>query len=253
MSVLAVVAAAGRSFRMGRTKALVPFGPGGPPLVVHIVGALLDGGVDDVVVTVPADPRDAAAIHAEVDAALRGGVHTALAAPSPAARGRTGPGVVDDHARRVSFARNGEPGLSLTGSVRAALARATDATEHLVVAPVDAPFFDADLVRALLLAARSRASDVDVVVAVDRSTGARGHPVVFARACFAALREADARGGPVAVVDAAAARGRVTTVASDDARIASDVDAPADWERAFAARWPMGFVASPSPVGRRRR
>jgi molybdenum cofactor cytidylyltransferase len=221
VSVLAVVAAAGASRRMGRAKALVPFGDGGPPLVVHVVRALVDAGVARVVVTVPDDPADAVAIHDAVVAALP---------------------PVD--VRRLSFARNAAPALGLSGSVRAALAVVDDDTSHLIVTPVDAPFFDGALVRALLDRANDGANEcaVDVVVPVD-DDGARGHPVVFARACFPALFRSGERGGPVVVVDDAEVRGRLAKVSSTDARVSNDVDTPDDWERAFGARWPRATNA----------
>ena len=212
MSVLGVVAAAGASRRMGRAKALVPTGSDGPPFVVVVVVALLKGGIDQIVVTLPDDASDATAIEVVVVAAID----------------------VDDR-HRVSFARNDAPALGLSGSVCAALATATPATSHIVVAPVDAPFFDAALVRALLAASRS-SGRVDVAVPVV-ADGRRGHPVVFARACFDALQAAGAHGGPAVVVDDAARRRRLTTVACGDGRVAADVDTPEDWERAFGVRW----------------
>ncbi len=221
MSVLGVVAAAGASRRMGRAKALLPTAHDGPPFVVVVVNALLHGGVDDVVVTVPDDARDAAAIEAAVEAA------------------------VDEPRRlRVSFVRNAAPTLGLSGSVRTALARATNETTHLVVAPVDAPFFDAALVRALLASAWTPPhGPVDVVVPVI-ADGRRGHPVVFARATFDALLAAGDRGGPAIVVDEAAAVGRAALVPCDDERVVDDVDTPDEWERAFGAR---GVRAPASP------
>ncbi|SHF69071.1 2-C-methyl-D-erythritol 4-phosphate cytidylyltransferase [Geodermatophilus nigrescens] len=59
MSAVGIVAAAGSGLRLGadRPKALVPLG--GRPLVAWAVATLLDGGVDEVVVAVPAADRDA--------------------------------------------------------------------------------------------------------------------------------------------------------------------------------------------------
>ncbi|MGX5657532.1 2-C-methyl-D-erythritol 4-phosphate cytidylyltransferase [Geodermatophilus nigrescens] len=59
MSAVGIVAAAGSGLRLGadRPKALVPLG--GRPLVAWAVATLLDGGVDEVVVAVPAADHDA--------------------------------------------------------------------------------------------------------------------------------------------------------------------------------------------------
>jgi 2-C-methyl-D-erythritol 4-phosphate cytidylyltransferase len=59
VNAVGIVAAAGSGLRLGaeRPKALVPLG--GRPLVCWAVDALRDGGVTDVVVTVPPDQRDA--------------------------------------------------------------------------------------------------------------------------------------------------------------------------------------------------
>ena len=58
MHAVGIVAAAGSGLRLGadRPKALVPLG--GRPLVSWAVATLLDGGVDDVVVAVPAAERE---------------------------------------------------------------------------------------------------------------------------------------------------------------------------------------------------
>ena len=69
MSAVGIVAAAGSGSRLGadRPKALVPLG--GRPLVAWAVETLLAGGVDHVVVAVPAAQRDA------FTAVLPGSVH----------------------------------------------------------------------------------------------------------------------------------------------------------------------------------
>ncbi len=239
---------------MGQPKALLPWGPGGPPFVVHVVQALRDAGVDDIVVTVPEETGVAATVR-EVLWAFLGGAA----------------------ARAIALVANPWPHLGLSGSVRAALLRCQDDHALLVVAPVDAPFFDAALARALIARAlHGHAGDdagddepgtgvrgaVDVtvpVVAVAAATeaaaaggsvpdarsgtrgpvavGTRGHPAVFARTCFADLQAAADHGGPRNVVDEAARRRRLATVSHGDPRIATDVDTPADWERAFSSPW----------------
>src|SRR6266576_1653630 len=52
----AIVLAAGKSTRMGRLKANLPVGPGGPvrneTFLMHVVRTLRDAGIDDVVIVV---------------------------------------------------------------------------------------------------------------------------------------------------------------------------------------------------------
>ncbi|RBY84175.1 2-C-methyl-D-erythritol 4-phosphate cytidylyltransferase [Blastococcus sp. TF02A-26] len=92
MHAVGIVAAAGSGLRLGadRPKALVPLG--GRPLVAWAVATLLDGGVDEVVVAVPAEERDAFAAALPAGSRLVDGgatrtasVRAALAAVDPAA------------------------------------------------------------------------------------------------------------------------------------------------------------------------
>jgi 2-C-methyl-D-erythritol 4-phosphate cytidylyltransferase len=86
-----IVAAAGSGLRLGadRPKALVPLA--GRPLVAWAVETLLSGGVDDVVVAVPAEHRDAFAAALPGVRLVHGGatrtasVRAALAAAGPGA------------------------------------------------------------------------------------------------------------------------------------------------------------------------
>ncbi len=92
MSAVGIVAAAGSGLRLGadRPKALVPLA--GRPLVVWAVESLLAGGVDEVVVTVPAADRASfAAVLPGAVALVEGGatrtasVRAGLAAAGPGA------------------------------------------------------------------------------------------------------------------------------------------------------------------------
>ncbi len=197
MSLRAVglVAAAGRSGRMGRPKALLstslvdPIGPD-EPWVARLVRALREGGVDDVVVTVPDDVEVAASIRQAV-----------------------GP-----HART---ARNARPELGLSGSVIAALECSGDA-DVLVICPVDAPGAQASMVRRLLGAIAAGAAAAVVV-----HGGRRGHPAAFSASTWAALRAAGEQGGPRAVLGAVGA----VEVDVDDAAVLWDLNTVADIDR----------------------
>jgi molybdenum cofactor cytidylyltransferase len=195
LRAVGLVAAAGRSGRMGRPKALLStslIDPSGPdePWVARLVRALREGGVDDVVVTVPDDVDLAASIRE----AVRGQARTT---------------------------NNAQPELGLTGSVFAALALGADA-DVLVICPVDAPGAQASMVRRLLEAIAAGAAAAVVV-----HGGRRGHPAAFSAATFAALRAAGERGGPRAVLAAVGA----VEVDVDDAAVLWDLNTPADVDR----------------------
>lgn len=185
-----LIAAAGRSSRMGRAKALLALD--GETFVGRLADALALAGLSPVVVTLPEPPGDE-----PVRAALEG--------------------------RSVIATRNAFPGEGLSGSVRTALDVAGD-VDGLVLTPVDAPFASAELVRALLEALVAR-SALAVVPVVD---GTRGHPVAFARGAFAALRAASERGGPRGVL--ADLGDDVVEVPWRDARITRNVNTPRDLE-----------------------
>ena len=48
--IAAIVLGAGRSSRLGRTKALLPFAEGGPTFLETVVAALRDGGIETIAV-----------------------------------------------------------------------------------------------------------------------------------------------------------------------------------------------------------
>ena len=195
---------------MGRCKALLPLGDG-TPFVVACARALRDGGCAPVVVTVPDDDADRAA----VIAALR---------------------ELD-----VVVARNAEPVTGLSGSIAAAAALVADAdadADALVVAPVDAPFFSAALVRALVAAvdtapagaAREVVPAAAVPGVVDARGGRRrGHPVLLTRAAWTRLPAFADADGPRALLQSLGAS--LVEVAVDDERVADDVDTPRDYDR----------------------
>ncbi len=187
---------------MGSPKALLPYDF--PDAVVdedgiadcfvsHLVRALVGGGANTVVVTVPDDAGSAAAIRDVCPHAV------CLANPAPA--------------------------LGLTGSVIAALDHDhDDNADVLVLCPVDAPFATPAVVAALIAAVWAGADAA--VVTVD---GVRGHPVAFGRQAFGALRLAGSRGGPRQVL---AELHQVVGVPSSDERLCLDVNTVADLARA---------------------
>ncbi len=205
MSVAGLVAAAGRSSRMGKCKALL-HDEHGVPFVVRCVRALLQGGVSPVVVALP-----------EGDDGVR--VASLVAA------------------LHVVTVQNTRPALGLSGSIAAALdVLGATAIDGLVVWPVDTPFADASLVRQLVAAIAQgevgAAAAVPVVVDADRGPR-RGHPVAFAPECFGALAAHADDGGPRRVLDELGSL--AIDVEANDPRVADDVDTPDDYARLIRA------------------
>ena len=186
----AIVLAAGASSRMGRPKALLRID--GVTFVRRVLETLRAGGIGRAVVVVR---PGAAEIAAEVAAA------------------GAGPTI-----------ENPEPERGQLSSLLAGLNAVDGAgVEGVLVTLVDVPLVSAATVAALL--ERSRTSPAPILRAVHQ--GRHGHPVVFMRAVFDALRQADPSAGAKAVVRAHA----VEDVSVEDAGVAEDIDTPADYTR----------------------
>ena len=186
----AIVLAAGASARMGTPKPLLMLG--GKTFLRRVLDALRDGGVSDVVVVVR---PDAFAIETEVALA---GFGRPVRNPRP-----------DD----------GQLSSLLTGL------DAIDAPgiDRVMVTLADVPAISAGAVRALL--DRAAISPAPIVRAAHQ--GRHGHPVIFGRAVFDALRGADRSIGAKAVFAAFA----VEDVEVHDPGVLEDVDTPADYAR----------------------
>jgi molybdenum cofactor cytidylyltransferase len=176
---------------MGRPKALLP-ATGDRTFVRAILETLRDGGVKDAVVVIR--PGDAA-IAEEVAAA---------------GFGRT---VVNPRA---------EDG-QLTSLIAGLDAIEAPDVSAVLVTLVDVPLVKAGSIRTLC--ARAGDSPAAVVRAVHH--GRHGHPVIFKRELFDALRHADPAVGAKQVVRAAA----IEDVEVDDPGVVEDVDTPADYAR----------------------
>jgi molybdenum cofactor cytidylyltransferase len=188
----AIVLAAGASTRMGRPKALLPAGD--RTFIRRILHSLRQAGVPEAVVVVRPGQD---AVTAEVRASGFG-----RAVPNP--RAEEG---------QLSSLIAGLDAIDRPG------------VEAVLVTLVDAPLIGPASVRLLL--ARAAASDAPVVRAVHQ--GRHGHPVIFKRALFDALRGADPAAGAKAVVRAV----RVEEVETGDPGVVHDVDTPEDYARLF--------------------
>ncbi len=192
-----LILAAGRSSRMGRSKALLQCAPDSESFVRRLARSLHDGGVQQVLIVGRPD-----------DEALR---HEVAAMPLPA-----------------RFVENPGADAGQLSSILAGLEAAdVPITSGLLVTPVDAPLVTPATVAALL--AMFSSTGASIVRAVYR--GRHGHPVVFSRDVFESLRRADPDVGAKAVLRAHA--DAIVNVDVDDAGVVGDVDTPEDYRALF--------------------
>jgi molybdenum cofactor cytidylyltransferase len=191
----AIVLAAGASTRMGRPKALLPAGD--RTFIRTILDTLREGGVPEAVVIVRPGHQ---AVIAEVEASNFG--------------------------RAVINPRADEGQLSSLVAGLDAIDR--PGVDAVLVTLVDVPLIEASTVRLLL--ARAAGSAAPILRAVHG--GRHGHPVIFKRPLFVALRRADPAAGARAVVRAAAP-GDIEDVEAADPGVVEDVDTPSDYVRIF--------------------
>ena len=192
----AVILAAGRSSRMGRSKALLPHADGKTTFVAHAVRECRAAGLPVILV-----------VGRDDDAALRAEVVEL----------------------RAEFVSNPDPDRGQLSSLVAGLEVADDTyrADAIVVLPVDVPLITAAGIRSLCAQARAG----DALILRSASGGRHGHPVLFAREVFDELRQADPELGARAVVRADPSR--VVDVEVGEPGVLVDVDTPDDYRRAF--------------------
>jgi len=191
----AIILAAGDSTRMGTPKALLP-DPDGRPFVARVV-------------------RTFAAAHISAVVIVTGSQHAAIVEAIAADRPSITP----------AFANNPQPSLGQISSLWIGLdAAAKPGLEGVLVTPVDIPMVRPSTIRQVIeMWERTHAPVVRPAV------GKRhGHPVLFDREVFDALRHAPLAEGARAVVYAAG--DRLVNVSVDDEGCLVDVDTPADYE-----------------------
>lgn len=203
LMISAIVLAAGASSRMGQAKAALPLGPTGETVVARVIRTLIDGGVPQVVVVAGA----------HIDA-----VRHALPALS---------------AVRLVEHPGWERG-QLSSSLAGLDAVDDPLLEGVLVTPVDVPLVRASTVAAVMAAWRRTRAPIVRPVHGDR----HGHPVIFDRSVFAALRAADPTVGAKAVF--ATCADRVLNVEVDDPGAFEDIDTPEDYERVIRRQSTVG-------------
>jgi CTP:molybdopterin cytidylyltransferase MocA len=193
----AVVLAGGGSTRMGSAKALLR-APDGRPFVIRIIETLCEAGLPGV--TVVTGPH-----HERI-------VEACAAHPGVAALSRC--------------VRNPDPSRGQLSSLLVGMdAVVGPATEGLLVTLVDVPMVAADTVRRLVEVWKGTRAPV-----VRPAVGAaHGHPVIFDRDVFDALRSAPLERGAKSVVRASAER--VRDVPVNDAGCLMDIDTPEEYAR----------------------
>lgn len=194
----AVVLAAGASRRMGRPKALLQLG--GRTFVLSVVDALSTAGITDIFVIVRRDTHDAIA---------------AALSDIPAVRV-----LVNMHAD------DGQLSSLITGLDTADV----PGVSGVLVTLVDVPLVTPATVRTLI--ARAAVSASPILRAVH--DGRHGHPVIFKREVFAALRGADPSVGAKAIMREIG----VEDIEVDDPGILQDFDTPDDYRRLLAGEIP---------------
>jgi molybdenum cofactor cytidylyltransferase len=193
--IAGVILAAGRSIRMGRSKALLA-APCGRTFVARLIETLTSGGIDaPLVVGRPADEE------------LRTYVES-----------------LDSGARWIE-----NPEADTGGQLSSLLAGLRKAdrpgVRALMAVPVDAPMIAVATVATLIRAFSETAAPIVRPRYGDR----HGHPVVFSRAVFDALRRADHSLGAKIVLRAH--ENAIINVDVDDPGVIGDIDTPEDYER----------------------
>lgn len=192
----AIILAAGDSIRMGRPKALLP-DPEGQPFVARIACTFAAAGIRDVIV-------------------VTGSQHVAIVDAITACCQSVAP----------VFVTNPKPSLGQLASLQMGLGVAEGLdVDGVLVTPVDIPMVrPSTILELIMMWDRTRAPIVRPVI------GERhGHPVLFDRAVFDALRTAPLNLGARTVVHAWG--DRLVNVAVDDEGCLVDIDTPDDYER----------------------
>jgi CTP:molybdopterin cytidylyltransferase MocA len=210
----AVVIAAGRSSRMGRPKALLPFGRSYPvTFLQRITDSMQRAGVGDILVVGRPDDTELTRTVERLSASSR-------FIPNP------------DH-----------PMGQLTSILAAVNAIDRPGVRGLMVMPVDLPLVRVETFERVLHAA------VEHPRSIVRATHQQrhGHPVIFDRDSFDLLRRADPAVGAKSVMHAHGSR--VVNIDVPDAGVLTDIDTVEEYKRIFGGS-PESFETQAAGEGR---
>lgn len=191
-AVAGVIPCAGASTRMGTPKALLD--AGGRSFLSAVVGSLVAGGCDPVIVVLAEGMADE-----ERRAKAAGAVPVV----------------------------NPEPGDGPIHSLRLALGLLDGTVEGVAYLPVDHPSVQAETIQAL----RTRFVEGTAPLVLPTYEGERGHPVVFRRTLFNELRSPGLAEGARTVVHAHLDWADLVPV--DDPGVVQDIDTPEAYRTAF--------------------
>jgi len=197
LRVAAVILAAGASRRMGSPKALLPVA--GTTFLARLVVTHRSAGADPIVVVLGPDAERV------TDAVDLGAVR---------------------------IVRNPEPDSGPLASLRIGMGALDPEPDCLLMQPVDHPLVRPETVAHLI----RLVLDGPHAILIPTYAGRRGHPTLFARRLFPALRAAPLDQGARAVI-----RGNpheMREVPVDDPGVRADVDTPADYQAHIGPRPP---------------
>ncbi|MGB2714119.1 MAG: nucleotidyltransferase family protein [Vicinamibacterales bacterium] len=192
------VLAAGRSSRMGRSKALLPFGRAHPlTFLQRVAESMQRAGLEDILI-----------VGRENDAELIRSVE------------------------RLSVRTEFIPNVNHERGQLTSIVAAVNAVDHpgvrgLLIMPVDMPLVRAETFARLLQA--FAASPTSIVRPVH--CGRHGHPVIFDRSSFDPLRRADPAVGAKSVLQSQS--DRVLNVEIDDEGVLADIDSVEEYVAVF--------------------
>jgi molybdenum cofactor cytidylyltransferase len=191
--VTGIILAAGSSSRLGRPKQLLDLA--GKPVLQHVVEALQQAGVDEIVVVLGHRADDVAA------------------AVPPAGR--------------VRFAINPDHAAGQSTSFRLGLRAASDRSHAALILLADQPGIRTDAIMAVIEAWRNGLAD-----AVQATyQGVPGHPILFDRSLWAELEGAEGDEGARAIL---AAHPQWRSVVEVGGSPPPDIDTEADYARVRA-------------------
>lgn len=188
----AVIPAAGRSHRMGLPKALLD--AGGKTFLARILSSLKEGGAHPLIVVV---------------------------------RNEEDPVAEEGRSHGGQVILNPDPSPGPVSSLQAGLSSLPTDAAAVLFSPVDHPLFSPGTVRALI----SAHVETRAPLVVPAFEGWRGHPVLFSRALFPELLEADLPEGARTVVRRYL--GERLQLSVDDSGILADIDTPEEYRKHF--------------------